>query len=94
MTAYIVAEIEITDPVQYEEYRKWSSAALKAHGVEILARGGKTERLEGRDPGRIVVLGFPSFEAAQTFYESPEYERARQAREGAAITNMLIVEGV
>ncbi|MGA2548829.1 MAG: DUF1330 domain-containing protein [Burkholderiaceae bacterium] len=94
MAAYIIAQVEVTDPSQYEEYRKWSTAAMKAHGVEILARGGRTERLEGRDPGRVVVLGFPSFDAARAFYDSPEYERARRVREGAAIMNMLIVEGL
>ena len=62
--------------------------------MEILARGGATERLEGREPGRIVVLRFPTFQAARTFYDSPEYGRARSAREGAAVMNMLIVEGV
>lgn len=94
LTAYIIADVEITDPTQYDEYRKWSNAALSAHGVEILARGGKTERLEGRDPGRIVLLAFATFEAARAFYDSSEYGRARAAREGAAIMNMLIVEGV
>ncbi len=93
MAAYIIADVEITNPAQYEEYRTWSSAAISAHRVKILVRGGRTERLEGREPGRIVVLAFPSFEAARDFYNSPEYGRARSVREGAAIMNMLIVEG-
>ena len=94
MAAYILADVEITNPEQYAEYRKWSTAAFEAHGVQPLARGGKTERLEGREPGRIVVLPFASMDAARAFYESPEYRKARAAREGAAIMNMLIVEGV
>ena len=94
MAAYILADVEITNPEQYAEYRKWSTAAFDAHGVQPLARGGRTERLEGREPGRIVVLQFASMEAARAFYDSPEYRKARAAREGAAIMNMLIVEGV
>ena len=94
MAAYILADVEITNPEQYAEYRKWSSAAFEAHGVTPLARGGATERLEGREPGRIVVIPFDSMAAARTFYDSPEYRKARAAREGAAIMNMLIVEGV
>lgn len=94
MAAYILADVEITNPEQYAEYRKWSTAAFEAHGVAPIVRGGRTERLEGRDPGRIVVIPFASMEAARAFYDSPEYTKARAAREGAAIMNMLIVEGV
>ena len=92
--AYILADVQITDPAQYDRYRALSSAAFEAHGVKPLARGGKTERLEGREPGRIVVLPFASMEAARAFYDSPEYLKARSARENAAVMNMLIVEGV
>ena len=94
MAAYLIADVQVTDPVQYEEYRKWSSAAIKEHGVEIVVRGGKTERLEGREPGRIVVLKFASMDAARAFYDSDTYRKARNAREHAAVMNMLIVEGV
>jgi uncharacterized protein (DUF1330 family) len=93
MAAYILADVQITDPEQYTKYRELSSAAFKVHGVEPLVRGGKTERLEGREPGRIVVLRFASMEAARTFYDSPEYAKARAARENAAVMNMMIVEG-
>ncbi|MEO8938040.1 MAG: DUF1330 domain-containing protein [Burkholderiaceae bacterium] len=94
MAAYILADVEITNAEQYAEYRKWSSAAFEAHGVKPLARGGATERLEGREPGRIVVIPFDSMAAARAFYDSDEYRKARSARAGAAIMNMLIVEGV
>lgn len=94
MAAYIIVDVQITDASKYDEYRKWSSAAVLAHGAKVLARGGKTECLEGRTPGRIVVLEFPNFEAARVFYASPEYGRARLARADAAIMNMLIVDGV
>jgi len=92
--AYIVADVEVTNPEQYANYRKLSSAAFDAHGVKPLARGGEVERLEGRQPGRVVVLPFESMAAAKAFYDSPEYRKARESRAGAAIMNMLIVEGV
>jgi uncharacterized protein (DUF1330 family) len=94
MASYIIADVEVTNPTQYEEYRKWSSAALTAHGVRILVRGGHTTLLEGRAPGRIVVLEFRDAAHARKFYESSEYVRARAARDGAAIMNMIIVDGV
>jgi uncharacterized protein (DUF1330 family) len=94
MPAYIIADVEVTDPTQYEDYKKLSTAAMQAHGAEVLVRGGRTEPLEGRAPHRVIVLRFPSVEAARAFYDSPEYARARAARAGAAIMNMFIVEGL
>lgn len=94
-SAYIIANIEVTNPVQYEDYKKWSTEAMKAHGAEVCVRGGKIEVLEGDwAPQRIVILKFPSVEAARKFNESPEYGKARTARQGAAIMRMIVVEGV
>ena len=93
--AYIIANVKVTNPTQYEEYRKWSSAAIAAHGVEVCVRGGKVEVLEGDwTPDRIVILKFPSFEAAQAYSASPEYSKARAARQGASIMRMVVVEGL
>ncbi|MXN28011.1 MULTISPECIES: DUF1330 domain-containing protein [Delftia] len=93
-SGYIIASVTVTKPEQYEEYRKWSTEAMRAHGAEVCVRGGKVEVLEGDwNPGRTVILKFPSFEAAKAFYDTPEYLRAREAREGAAIMRMVCVEG-
>lgn len=90
----IIANVRVTNPQQYEEYKRWSSAAMQAHGAEVLARGGATEVLEGNwQPDRVVVLRFPSMDAARAFHDSPEYRKARAAREGAAIMRMVVVEG-
>jgi uncharacterized protein (DUF1330 family) len=94
-SAYIIANVTVTDPQQYEEYKKWSSAAIQAHGVEVCVRGGSVEVLEGDwSPTRLVVLKFPSVEAARRFNDSPEYGRARASRQGAAVMRMVLVEGV
>ena len=94
-SGYIIASVTDTKPEQYEEYRKWSTESMRAHGAEVCVRGGKVEVLEGDwNPGRTVILKFPSFEAAKAFYDTPEYLRAREAREGAAIMRMVCVEGV
>jgi uncharacterized protein (DUF1330 family) len=94
MPAYIIADVEVTDPAQYEEYKKLSTATMQAHRAEVLVRGGRAEPLEGREPRRVIVLKFPSLQAARAFYDSPEYARARAARANAAIMNMFIVEGL
>ena len=94
MNGYIIAHVTVTNPTQYEEYKKWSSAAMQAHGAEVCVRGGKVEVLEGDwAPERLVILKFPSFEAAKAFHASPEYGKARAARQGAAVMRMIVVEG-
>ena len=94
-SAYIIANVEVTNPTQYEEYKKWSSAAMQAHGAEVCVRGGKIEVLEGDwEPQRIVVLKFASVEAAKAFNDSPEYGKARASRQGAAVMRMIVVEGL
>ena len=94
-SGYIIANVTVTNPAQYEEYRKWSSAAMQAHNAEVCIRGGRIEVLEGDwAPERLVILKVPSFEAAKAFAASPEYSKARDARQGAAIMRMLAVEGL
>ncbi|MEY3954294.1 MAG: hypothetical protein RLZZ397_1174 [Pseudomonadota bacterium] len=95
MSGYIIAYVEVTNPTQYEEYKKWSSVAMQAHGAEVCVRGGQVNVLEGDwAPSRVVVLKFPTFAAAQAFYNTPEYHQAREARAGAAIMRMIAVEGL
>ena len=95
MSGYIIANVQVTNPTQYEEYKKWSTAAMKAHKAEVCVRGGQVQVLEGDwSPERIVILKFPTFEAAKAFYDTPEYLKAREARAGAAIMRMVVVEGL
>ena len=94
-SAYVIANVDVTNPEQYEEYKKLSTIAMKAHGAEVCNRGGKVEVLEGDwNPARFVMLKFPSVDQARAFYNSVEYEAAKKAREGAAVMRMLVVEGV
>jgi uncharacterized protein (DUF1330 family) len=94
-SAYIIANVTVTNPAQYEEYKKWSGAAMQAYSAEVCVRGGKVELIEGDwMPERLVILKFPSWDAAQVFNGSPEYGKARTARQGAAIMRMILVEGV
>jgi uncharacterized protein (DUF1330 family) len=95
MSGYIIAIVQVTNPTQYEEYKKWSTLAMKAHNAEVCVRGGQVQLLEGDwAPERVVILKFPTFAAAKAFYETPEYLQAREARAGAAIMRMIAVEGL
>ena len=94
-SAYVIANVDVTNPEQYEEYKKLSTIAMKVHGAELCVRGGKVEVLEGDwSPTRVVILKFPSFEHAKAYHDSVEYRAARKAREGAAVMRMIVVEGV
>ena len=94
-SGYVIANVRVTNPEQYEEYKKWSTAAFQAHHAEICVRGGQVAVMEGDwQPDRVVIAKFASFDAAKAFYDSPEYGKARAAREGAAIMRLVCVEGV
>ncbi len=95
MSAYVIVDSDVTDPVRYEEYRKLAPAAIARHGGRYLVRGGKSVTLEGDwAPKRVVVLEFPDLATAQAFYDSPEYRAARAVRAGAANMRFIAVEGL
>lgn len=95
MSALVIVDIEVTDPVRYEDYKRLASASIAAHGGRYLVRGGRSEVQDGTwTPRRLVVLEFDSFEKAKAWRESPEYAEAKKVREDCARSNMVIVEGV
>ena len=96
MSAYLIVDMQISQPEQYRQYMAQAPAAVQAAGGEYLVRGGRFEVLEGDwQPARMAVLRFPSYEQAQAFYDSEMYRQARAQREGAtAFFNMVLVEGV
>lgn len=95
MAAYILVDCKVTDPVRYETYKKLAQEAIARHGGKYLARGGENVLLEGsRQPNRVVVLEFPTFDRAKAFYDSVEYVAARAARAGAAEMTMVAVAGL
>jgi len=94
MTAYIIARVNVTDPEKYEDYKALAPAAITAYGGRYLVRGGHMKVLEGEpESRRVVVLEFPTLEAAEKFYHSAEYEAAKQKRCGAAEMQLILMEG-
>jgi len=96
MAAYVIADIKVSKPDQYEQYRALSPEAISAAGGKFIVRGGRAETLEGTwHPSRVVVLEFPTFQQARDFYDSELYRAARRARAGATEHfNMIVVEGI
>lgn len=94
MPAYVIVEVDIHDPVAYEEYKKLTPASIGAYDGRFVVRGGKTESLEGDwNPPRLVVLEFPSVERAKEWWASAEYDTAKRIRQASASTKMLVAEG-
>ncbi len=96
MTAYVIANVKVSDPERYERYKALSPGAVAAAGGRFIVRGGALEVLEGNWPsGRLVVLEFETMAAARAFYDSALYRQAREARAGATESfDMVCVEGV
>ena len=94
MAAYVVAEVEVTDPAVYEQYRKLVPATIAKYGGKFLVRGGAVETKEGGwQPKRLVVLEFASMDQARKWYHSAEYAPALALRAKAARSKVLLVEG-
>ncbi|ATR83710.1 DUF1330 domain-containing protein [Pseudomonas sp. FFUP_PS_473] len=95
MKAYWIAHVDVTDPDAYSEYTRRAPAAFAAYGGRLLARGGRSEALEGRaTPQRSVVIEFDSYAQALACYHSQQYQEAKGYREGVARAEVIIVEGI
>ena len=95
MVAYVINDMEVTDPSLLEEYKKLSPATVAQYGGRFLARGGTMEVVEGDwKPKRLVILEFPSLAQAKSWVDSPEYAPARRIRQQASRSNIVVLEGV
>ncbi len=94
MAAYLIARVNITDPVRYAEYMRATPGVIARYGGKFIVRGGETVTLEGPpETSRVVVIEFADLATARAFYNSPEYEAARKLREGAATGQFIAIPG-
>ena len=94
MPAYVIADITITDPAGYEEYKRLTPGSIASFGGRFIARGGQVDVLEGDwAPERLVILEFPSLEQAQAWYDSPGYQEAKAIRQRTARGRLIVVDG-
>ena len=95
MAAYVIANIDVKDPVGYEEYRKLAAPSIEKYGGRYIVRGGNFQAREGRwKPARLAVIEFASAEQARHWYHSEEYAKAKPIRLRTAETDLVNVEGV
>ena len=94
MSAYIIAEVEVTDPETFEEYRKLVPPTIEAFGGRYMVRGGAIDSLEGDwQPTRLVVIEFDDAERAKAWHGSELYAPAKALREASSNTRMIVVDG-
>ena len=94
MSAYVIVEVDVTDPAGYEDYKKMVPASLAAYGGKFAVRGGACETLEGTwQPKRMVVLEFSSVARAKEWWASEEYRAAKALRQRTANSKMIVVDG-
>jgi uncharacterized protein (DUF1330 family) len=95
MTAYCFANVEVTDPVEYDQYRSRTLAIIEAYGGRFLVRGGAVDVKEGGyRPNRVLLLEFSDMTAALTWYNSPEYQAILPVRQRSATTDLLFLQGL
>jgi uncharacterized protein (DUF1330 family) len=94
MAAYVIADLTITDPQGFEEYRGMVPATIAKYGGKYVVRGGQMETLEGKwEPKRLVIIEFESAERAKQWWACEEYREAKALRQRTAQTNLIVVEG-
>jgi uncharacterized protein (DUF1330 family) len=95
MPAYVIAHIDVQDPTRYEDYKRMSPISIEKFGGRFIARGGKTESLEGTwQPKRIVLIEFPSVERAREWWASADYAPAKALRQATSTGDLVVVEGL
>lgn len=96
MAAYAILDVEIRDIERYREYMRRVKPVIEAAGGRYLVRGGSHKVYEGEwFPRRLVLLEFPSMDALQSFYLSPEYQELKSLRLQSSVTHGgVAVEGM
>ena len=95
MAAYVIVQVDVNDPVRYEDYKKMVPPSMEKYGGRFLVRGGKTHTLEGGwAPKRFVMVEFPSVDQAKAWWASPEYAEAKALRQATANSMLIVAEGI
>jgi uncharacterized protein (DUF1330 family) len=90
---YWVACVEVTDQAAYQKYREALAKPFSKFGGKFLTRGGKSDVVEGELRPRVVIIEFPTYEAAVACYRSSDYQAARAIRQSASSADLVLLEG-
>ncbi len=93
MSAYMIALTTVHDPDIYRRYIKVAGPILEKYGAKTLNDGKKFQVFEGPiAPTRAYIFEFPSREAIDRFYASPEYKQAIALRKQGTDVTMIVTE--
>lgn len=90
---YWMVHVEVSDAAAYADYRAAVAPPLALYGGQFLVRAGNQIVKEGAAKSRPVLVEFPSYQAAQDCYDSPEYQAVLKLRLAAAQADFVIAEG-
>jgi uncharacterized protein (DUF1330 family) len=94
MPTYLIANIELHDVKRYKDYVEHVPALIAKHGGKYRVRGGDSQVLEGAwSPSRLIVIEFPSREAALAFYNDADYEPYKSLRQSVSDSSLVLVDG-
>ncbi|MBX2798548.1 MAG: DUF1330 domain-containing protein [Myxococcales bacterium] len=93
MSCYVLARTSVHDPAAFERYRSLAGPSIQAHEGHVVAKGKVLQSLEGEEAAeQMALIAFPSTHAARTWFESPAYQQAIQARRGVATMTLTLLE--
>lgn len=95
MTAYLIADTDVHDPVKYEQYKALARPIAEKFGGEYLSRGGAF-RVDDDDlwsPTRLVIIAFADMTLAHEFLDSDEYAPIKEMRRQYARSTVVLLEG-
>jgi uncharacterized protein (DUF1330 family) len=90
---YWIGRVDVGDDQAYKNYVAANGEAFAKFGAHFLVRGGRYETMEGGSRLRNVVIEFPTYETALACWHSEEYQRAKSFRDGAAVADIIVIEG-
>lgn len=94
MPGYLIANLDVTDAATFNEYRQKVEPVIERYGGRYIVRGGAIETLEGGLPlKRLVVLEFPTLDAARRFYHSADHAPLKKLRHGNTNSDLVLIEG-
>lgn len=95
MPAYFVADVRVTDPQEFQKYASQVPELIARFGGHYIGRGAGVDPMEGDwKPETWVIVEFPTLEALQGWYNSPEYQSLLQIRLRSAVSNAVSIKGV
>lgn len=90
---YWIANVDVHNQDGYKQYVALLPDIFRKYGGRYMTSGGRTELVEGKSRSRIVIIEFPSYEAAMTCYRSSEYAKAIAVRQANSDADLIVIEG-